>query len=98
MTETNAQMAERIEQAIELHAPSKPDAEDKLIIAALRAGAQSLRAGQWQTAWAVQPVEGEYRHPCIFGKKAEAVAALDHDERVVQIEYRVLPQAPSQET
>lgn len=48
MTETNAQMAARIEQAIERHASSKPDAEEKLIIAALRAGAQALRAGQWQ--------------------------------------------------
>jgi len=64
---------------------------------ALRAGAAALRArtDAWHTAWAVQPVEGEYKHPCIFGTKADAVAGMDRDERVVQIEYRVLPSPPS---
>jgi hypothetical protein len=81
-------LAQYIYEVREGHRLCIPDARRKLddAIDAL-AGAES------RTAWAVQRVHGDYKHPCLFGSLRDALENKDADERVIQIEYRVVARA-----
>jgi hypothetical protein len=78
-------LAQYVFEVAEGHRLCIPDARQRLDDAI-----KGLAVAGRRTAWAVQRVSGDYQHPCIFGARRDARENRDADERVVQIEYRVL--------